>query len=76
MEIKVLDILKTRDQEFLKKFCQEGSYIGEGGKIFKGVCRPVSAEEVLQHMHAYDSLLLDVVKGEEDYEKRNDSENR
>lgn len=55
---KLLTSANNRDKEFIKRFCSEGAYIGEGGKVVNGVCRTVDVEEILTFLHRHDALLL------------------
>lgn len=41
-------------KEFLKRFCDETAYYDDDGKIKGGMCRLVSAEEVLAFFDEYE----------------------
>ncbi len=59
MKDKLLELFNTRDKDFISRFCQEGTYLDESGKEIKGVCRTMTAEEVLTFMHTYDAYAVE-----------------
>lgn len=61
MEKEILELHKQMDGAFIKEFCQEGTFIGEDGKTIHGVCRPVSANEVLEFMHRWNAVIAEVI---------------
>lgn len=59
MKEKLLELFNTRDKDFIARFCNEGTYIDEHGKEIIGVCRTMTAEEVLTFMHTYDAYVCE-----------------
>ncbi len=61
MKGKLLELFKARDTDFIDQFCALGVYMDDTGKPIGGVCRPVSAEEMLNFMHQYDAMVTEVL---------------
>lgn len=62
MSHALLEVHKQMDAAFIKQFCDQGTYIGDDGKTIHGVCRPVSADEVLTFMHRWNAVAVEVTK--------------
>jgi len=61
-QAQILEVHKQMDEAFIKTFCQEGTFMGEDGKTIHGICRPVSADEVLTFMHRWNAVIIEVTK--------------
>lgn len=59
---KFLEVLKARDAAFIQQFCSQGTYIGEHGETIHGMCRTITAEEMLTFMHTHDALIVEALK--------------
>ena len=59
---EVITLIQQRDQDFLNRFCDAGAYMDEEGKHIIGVCKTVSANEVLTFLHQYDEMFLTIKK--------------
>lgn len=59
---RLLILLKERDTAFIQRFCNSDVYMDEHGQEIKGVCRHITAHEVLLFMHQYDAHIIQVLK--------------
>ena len=58
---KALQILKERNELFIAKHCQKGTFYADGG-IVNGVCKSVSADEMLSFMDVTAALIIEVME--------------
>jgi hypothetical protein len=63
MEKEILELHKQMDLAFIAEFCDQGTYLDGDGKTIHGVCRAVSANEVLEFMHRWNAVIAEVSKG-------------
>lgn len=57
---KAAIILEERKQLFLTTHCQTGTFLADGGLV-NGVCKPVSAEEMLNFMSVTVALVIEAM---------------
>ncbi len=61
LEKLFLEHQKLTKEAFVKRFCDSGTYLTDSGTI-NGVCRQVSADEILNFQGAMDAELLEKLK--------------
>lgn len=61
-QVQILEVHKQMDAAFIKQFCDQGTYLDGDGKTIHGVCRAVSADEVLTFMHRWNAVMVEVTK--------------
>lgn len=59
---KILEVLKERDESFIRQFCSVDAYMDASGKEVTGVCRCVPVGEVLNFIHVYDAKMVTALK--------------
>lgn len=64
LEKIILEHTKNRNIAFLDLFCDKGTYLDAHGQNVVGVCRTVTATEMLNFMSNQDHLLLEALKAE------------
>ena len=62
MKTIILELIQKRDQEFIERFCQAGTFLSADGSEIQGVCKPIEANEMMNFMHVHDALIIDVLK--------------
>lgn len=55
--------VKERDTVILTSFCEEGEYLGEGGKMVKRITCAMPSEEFLAVIHEYDQKIIEAAAG-------------
>lgn len=58
---KALQILKERNEEFISNNCQSGTFLGKDGSLVNGICKQISAEEMLNFMSVTASLIIEAM---------------
>lgn len=61
MERNILEMIKHRDELFIKKFCLQHKHLtNDAREVY--VCGNVDASEMLNFMHVFDAELLELAK--------------
>ena len=62
LEQILLEHTRMRNEAFLDHFCDKAAYVDAHGNNVVGVCRTISASEVLNFMSNQDAILLEELK--------------
>lgn len=57
---KALQILKERNELFLSNHCEKGTFFTDEG-VVNGVCKPISADEMLNFMNNTVTLVIEAM---------------